>query len=186
MGLSSSSIDRPFENRLPYLCKSGSRAGFFRARLIIVYAHIFMPYALGLALALSSALGTAPATSTTAAVSFVSAPQAQTIRDQVESYFYDIPIMVDIAQCESHFRQFAKDGEVYRGKVNNRDVGVMQVNEDYHLETSKKLGIDIYTLEGNMQYARYLYEKEGATPWNSSKPCWGKTKNAKFLASAGK
>lgn len=145
-----------------------------------------MPFALGLALALSSALGATPATTTPSVLTLGVAPQAQTIREQVEAYFYDIPIMVDISKCESHFRQFDKAGEVYRGRVNDRDVGVMQVNEDFHLAASKKLGYDIYTLEGNMSYARYLYEREGATPWNSSKPCWGGTHNAKLLASAGK
>lgn len=145
-----------------------------------------MPFALGFALALSSALGATPATATTTVPSVVIAPQAQTIRDQVQSYFADIPVMVDISQCESHFRQFNSNGDVFRGKENNHDVGVMQVNEDYHLATSKKLGIDIYTLEGNMEYARYLYEREGTAPWNSSKPCWGGTKNAKLLALAAK
>ncbi|OGC88870.1 hypothetical protein A2419_02475 [Candidatus Adlerbacteria bacterium RIFOXYC1_FULL_48_26] len=146
-----------------------------------------MPFALGLALALSSALGATPASTTPSVVPTLGiAPQAQTIRDQVAEYFYDIPVMVDIAKCESHFRQFNKNGEVYRGKLNDRDVGVMQVNEDYHLGASEKLGIDIYSLEGNMEYARYLYEREGTTPWNSSKPCWGNTQSAKLLASAGK
>lgn len=145
-----------------------------------------MPYALGLALALSSALGATTASTTPSVPTLGIAPQAQTIRDQVEAYFYDIPVMADISKCESHFRQFDKEGEIYRGKQNNRDVGVMQVNEDFHLAASKKLGYDIYTLEGNMAYARYLYEREGTTPWNSSKPCWGKTQNAKLLASAGK
>lgn len=144
-----------------------------------------MPFALGLALALSSALGATPA-DTTSVPALVVAPQAQTIRDQVASYFYDIPIMVDISECESHFRQFNKDGEVYRGKQNTHDVGVMQVNEDFHLATSKKLGYDIYTLEGNMEYARFLYEREGTAPWSSSKACWGSSKNAKVVAIATK
>lgn len=145
-----------------------------------------MPFALGFALALSSALGATPATTTPAMPTLTVAPQAQTIRDQVATYFVDIPVMVDIAKCESHFRQFNKDGDVYRGKENDHDVGVMQVNEDFHLSVSKKLGFDIYTLDGNMEYARYLYEKEGTAPWSSSKPCWGSTKSAKLLATAGK
>lgn len=139
-----------------------------------------MPFALSLALALSTALG-APAASTTPTAPLI-LPQVETIQDQVEKYFADIPVMVTISRCESHFRQFNKDGDVYRGKENNHDVGVMQINEDYHLATSKKLGFDIYTLQGNMEYARDLYEREGTTPWNSSKPCWG----PKSLASAGK
>lgn len=142
-----------------------------------------MPFSLGLALALSAALGTNTPYVTPPPV-FV--PQAQTVREYVQTYFADEPIMADIAQCESHFRQFNSDGNVYRGKENNQDVGVMQINEHYHLNTTQKMDIDIYTLEGNVTYARYLYEKEGTAPWASSQPCWGKTKNAKLLASAGK
>lgn len=98
-------------------------------------------------------------------------------RDEVEArvreYFYDTPIMVDIAWCESRFRQTALDGTILRGKVNNSDLGVMQVNEYYHGDTAERLGLDLYTLEGNMRYARNLYEREGVQPWSSSRPCWG-------------
>lgn len=141
-----------------------------------------MPFAISVALAVSSVLGTAPAAATTTPVV---ALQAQTVRETVEEYFADAPVMVVISQCESHFRQFEMDGGVYRGKQNNQDVGVMQINEYYHLKTSEKLGYDIYTLEGNMAYARYLYEKEGTAPWISSKPCWG-SKAAKLVATTKK
>ena len=90
----------------------------------------------------------------------------------VSKYFADLPIMIDIAKCESHFRQVEKDGTIFRGVANPLDVGVMQINEKYHLEESKKLGYDIYTLQGNMEYARYLYEKQGARPWLASSKCW--------------
>jgi len=82
--------------------------------------------------------------------------------------------MVDIAKCESQFRQTNQNGKVLRGTANSFDVGVMQINEKYHLEKSKKLGLNIYSLEGNMAYARYLYEKEGARPWLASSKCWAK------------
>lgn len=82
--------------------------------------------------------------------------------------------MVDIARCESTFRQFDKNGNVLRGVANRYDVGVMQINEYFHLEKSKKLGYDIYSIEGNMAYARYLYEREGARPWLASSNCWAK------------
>ncbi|MES3004687.1 MAG: hypothetical protein V4690_01085 [Patescibacteria group bacterium] len=97
--------------------------------------------------------------------------------EYVKDYFADVPIMIQIARCESTFRHLGKDGEVHRGKVNNKDVGVMQINEYYHLDTSKKKDYDIYTIEGNTAYARDLYEREGTRPWNSSKPCWGKYEN---------
>ena len=92
----------------------------------------------------------------------------------VKEYFKDVPIMVLIAKCESHFRQLDQDGDVHRGVKNPADVGVMQINEHYHLDKSVKENYDIYTLTGNTAYARELYEKQGTEPWNSSRACWSK------------
>jgi hypothetical protein len=98
-----------------------------------------------------------------------------TVEEYVRGYFSDIPVMIEIAKCESRFRQYDKNGEVLRGVVNSLDRGVMQINEYYHLETAEKLGYDLLTIEGNTAYARYIYEKSGVKPWVSSSPCWGKT-----------
>lgn len=95
----------------------------------------------------------------------------------VREYFKDVPIMIQVARCESHFRQLDADGDIHRGVVNSADVGVMQINEFYHLDTAEKKNINIYTLEGNVAYARDLYERQGTQPWSSSKPCWGKFVN---------
>ena len=92
----------------------------------------------------------------------------------VRKYFADTPELAEVARCESTFVQFEKDGSIRRGKENPADVGVMQINEFYHGKTAKKLGDDLYTLEGNMAYAKYLYEKNGLSDWDASKPCWGK------------
>ncbi len=96
----------------------------------------------------------------------------------IRQYFSDIPIMIEIAKCESTFRHLDSKGEVHRGKVNNADVGVMQINEYYHLETAEKENYNIYSIEGNTAYARKLYEKQGTQPWISSKACWGKYESA--------
>lgn len=85
--------------------------------------------------------------------------------------------MIQIARCESTFRQLDSDGEIHRGRVNNADVGVMQINEFYHLDMAEKENYNIYTIEGNTAYARELYEDKGTQPWISSKPCWGKYVN---------
>jgi hypothetical protein len=95
--------------------------------------------------------------------------------EYLQKNFADTPILVEIAKCESEFRQFNKNGDLLRGRVDNADVGVMQINERYHLEDSKKLGFNIHTIEGNVAYAKYLYEKSGSKPWSASQPCWGKT-----------
>jgi len=103
------------------------------------------------------------------------AKKSITVEEYVRNYFSDIPVMVEIARCESRFRQHNKDGEVLRGEVNNLDRGVMQINEYYHNADSDKLGYNILTLEGNTAYARHLFEKKGVGPWKSSIQCWGKT-----------
>jgi hypothetical protein len=87
-------------------------------------------------------------------------------------------ILQKIAFCESGNRQFQVNNSelppvVLRGKQNPLDVGRFQINEFYHLKTAKKLGMDIYTWEGNTQYALYLYSKNGTRDWNWSKSCWG-------------
>lgn len=101
--------------------------------------------------------------------------RAMTTEDYVRNYFSDIPVMVEIAKCESRFRQHNENGEVLRGTVNPLDRGVMQVNEYYHGTEAKKLGFNILTLEGNVAYARYIFERQGVRPWKSSAPCWSKT-----------
>lgn len=98
---------------------------------------------------------------------------SMTTEEYVREYFTDIPVMAEIARCESRFRHYVNGGEVLRGEKIPQDRGVMQINEYYHLEDSKKLGFNIYTLEGNVAYARYLYEKQGTRPWRASAKCWG-------------
>lgn len=115
-----------------------------------------------------------------AAVSGIVSPLAissvKTTEEKVKEYFADIPILVDVARCESRYRQFDTSGQPLRGIQNTADVGVMQINEKYHLQTAQRLGINIYTLEGNLAYARYLYEQSGSAPWVHSSPCWGTTR----------
>lgn len=92
----------------------------------------------------------------------------------VKDYFADTPILAKIAACESHNRQYNTRGEVLRGEQNTYDRGVMQINILYHLETAQKLGLDLNSIDDNVAYARYLYEKQGAKPWMSSSACWSK------------
>lgn len=105
----------------------------------------------------------------------IAGPKKSEVETRVREYFADTPILIDIARCESTFRQTGPDGKILRGIVNPDDVGVMQINQYYHGDSSKRLGQDIMTLEGNMAYARHLYEVYGADPWSASKPCWSKT-----------
>ncbi len=84
----------------------------------------------------------------------------------------DSALAQDIAFCESTSRQFARDGDVLRGKKNPNDLGLFQINQKYHLEKSRELGFDIRTTEGNIDYAMWLLKHEGSRHWRSSKNCW--------------
>lgn len=115
----------------------------------------------------------------------LSLKKPETVEAEVREYFKDESILIEIAHCESRFRHVRQNGNIFRGVENDKDVGVMQINEDYHLQTAQKLDYDIYTLHGNMAYARYLYEREGAQPWVHSGKCWKKAYTQE-MAMAGK
>ncbi len=100
------------------------------------------------------------------------AGDSQNVEEKVREYFKDEPVLVAIARCESNFRQNDTTGNTLRGRVNPADLGVMQVNEKYHAATAIKLGHDLHSIEGNLAYAKYLYESQGTRPWNASRHCW--------------
>ena len=104
---------------------------------------------------------------------------APTVEQYVREYFKETPILAEIAKCESRFRQFDETGHLLRGEVVSQDIGIMQINEYFHAKTALKLGIDLKTMEGNLAYAQYLYDKEGATPWKPSQKCWEKSEAGK-------
>ncbi len=111
-------------------------------------------------------------TSTATTSSLIKTPEE--MEAYLKSEYADTPILVDIARCESSFKQFREDGKVVRGKVDRDDIGVMQINERYHGDTAEKLGMDIHTIDGNIAYAKYLYNKFGSQPWSASQKCWSK------------
>jgi hypothetical protein len=85
----------------------------------------------------------------------------------------DSPIQLKkIAWCESRNRQFL-NGETLRGRVNPDDLGKHQINDYYHGATAERLGMDLHTLAGNTEYANWLYETQGSSPWGWSEHCWG-------------
>lgn len=113
----------------------------------------------------------ADATASSTATSTMSATEAY-----VRNAFKETPVLIQIARCESQFRQTDSDGAILHGTVDPSDIGVMQINQHYQLKDAKALGLDINTLQGNVAYALVLYGKKGTQPWDSSKKCWGDSK----------
>ena len=145
-----------------------------------------MPFGATIALAVSLALGGAPSQTTVSAptTTFSGFSQSQTVEQYVREYFADEPIMAEIASCESQFRQFGKDGRVIKNPTSTA-IGTFQIMASIHADfADDKLGLDVYSLQGNAAYARYLYDRQGTTPWDSSKPCWGKSKAYKDIVAA--
>lgn len=96
----------------------------------------------------------------------------QSVEAAVREYFADIPVMIEIARCESKFRQFTDSGNVLRGGAGGQMIGVFQFFDRYHVSTANDLGYDIETLAGNLAYAKHVFSREGTTPWNSARECW--------------
>lgn len=98
--------------------------------------------------------------------------QPLTLEEYVREYYRDTPILAEIARCETRFRHIGRGGRIIRGELSVDDIGVMQINEFYHGERADKLGFDLHALEGNLSYAKWLYQREGITPWLPSAQCW--------------
>src|SRR6185312_669120 len=127
------------------------------------------------------------ASSTIAIAAFVGTPAqsqpmpvAPSVKEYVQGYFADKPVMVEIARCESQFRQFDEKGNVLKNPKSSA-VGIFQIMYSIHDSAAKSMkdddfnGLDINTVPDNVKYAEYLYDTQGTTPWNASKACWGKT-----------
>lgn len=93
----------------------------------------------------------------------------------VRQFFKDTPVMIEIAHCESGFRQLDNEGNPIKNHGGSSATGVMQIMASIHEEDAEKLGMDINTLEGNVRFAKHLYNKFGTKPWEAdkaSKNCW--------------
>jgi hypothetical protein len=88
--------------------------------------------------------------------------------------FEDIPMLVKICKAESGGKQFNSNGDVLRGKVTPSDIGYCQISEVYNNDLARKLGYDIYTEQGNKDFAVYLYFTRGVQPWMASSGVWSK------------
>lgn len=98
----------------------------------------------------------------------------------VRSYFRDLPVMIEIARCESNFRHKLSDGSILSGRVDPADTGVMQINKRYHQARADAMDLNLEDVYQNMEYARLLYEAQGVQPWSASSTCWDKSLAANF------
>jgi hypothetical protein len=123
----------------------------------------------------STASSTAPTATSTASSTIPAPVHIPTLAESeatVRAYFSDIPVMIAVAKCESSFREFNDNGTVMHGGYGNSMVGIYQIDPSVHRAKALSLGFNIDTIDGNIGYARYLYNHLGTTPWLSSFSCW--------------
>lgn len=89
------------------------------------------------------------------------------VKRAVEAAFPDVPAMVDVVRCESHFRQLSGNGTPLISPTD--DVGVMQINQ-VHWAQAKALGLDIFnSIDDNIKMGRIVYEQQGIGAWTCSR-----------------
>ncbi len=96
------------------------------------------------------------------------------VEKRVREYFADIPVMIGMCGCESEFRQYREDGTLLVSRWINPETnkrgstasGVCQITYKNHYKNwTKSPKTDITTLEGNLTYARWLYQQNGTSDW---------------------
>lgn len=86
--------------------------------------------------------------------------------------------LIPVCSCESNGKpngiptHYEQDGiTVLRGKLNNDDIGMCQINLKWHKEVSIKMGLDLFKEEDNIIYANFLFDTRGFKDWGWSNHC---------------
>lgn len=83
----------------------------------------------------------------------------QGIEELVIRTFPDDHRMLPVAECESNLRQFNTDGSVLMGGGGGNYIGIFQIGIQW-VDLASSMEMDVYTIEGNVAFARWLYNSE--------------------------
>ena len=82
-------------------------------------------------------------------------------------------IIRKIISCESQNNPLAtNENKDKNGKVWSVDYSYFQINDYFHKETMKSLGLEITNPWDNLEYGFMLIDKGGFRFWEASKKCW--------------
>ena len=87
-----------------------------------------------------------------------------------------ISALYPVCACESTGNKnknpihYDKNGNVLVGV--SGDIGYCQIAPQYHQKNAEAMLLDIYSEEGNIDYANYLFRRNGYKDWLASKKCW--------------
>lgn len=74
---------------------------------------------------------------------------------------------VRVAECESQL-----DPDAINPTNGSFDGGIFQISLKYHGDELAERGLDRFDIEGNVAFARILYNRNGWQDWSASKHCW--------------
>lgn len=77
----------------------------------------------------------------------------------------DSDLMLNIAECESHF----KNDAIHHNNNQSIDIGIFQLNDIHGLSAEDRLDS-----EKNIDYAIKLIKRNGTKDWSASQSCWQK------------
>lgn len=77
------------------------------------------------------------------------------------------PFLFAIACRETRFnhRDPEDPTKVLRGKIDNDDTGIMQINKRIHKDLIKEKGLNVDVFEDNIAFAKFLYDEKGIDHW---------------------
>jgi hypothetical protein len=90
----------------------------------------------------------------------------------LQDYFHDIPVMVEVARCESAFQNVQSRLRQPYGR--EKSFGYFQIHEpDWH-DAAMRLGLVNYKTDAkhNVLMARHVYNVQGLDAWKASRYCW--------------
>lgn len=105
--------------------------------------------------------------------------QSPPVRIEQVAVEFATPQLKRICSCESKGvpdaepTHYDEKGAVLLGRVNPLDTGACQINKHYHEAKAVSMGFDLAVREDNIEFANWLYKKEGVRPWRASIACWG-------------
>lgn len=106
-------------------------------------------------------------------------PMARTIDSEIirlaKQYSVNERTVRKIISCESKMKENAINHNIDKdGNVWSSDFGYFQINDYFHEEDMKELGMDIRNKWDNLEYGFILISKRGFLPWSASFKCWSK------------
>lgn len=98
--------------------------------------------------------------------------QSDLVIEWLKETFPEAPYMIYVANCESRGLIHRKGDKLLPNASGGSDRGVLQIHMNTHGAEIQKMGLNIDNNGDYFYFTRILFDRNGVSPWNSSKHCW--------------